>query len=304
MDMGECQLVTGREEDKLNIYVKELYKSYKKKPVLSGIHLSFSGVYGLLGPNGAGKTTLMKILAGLEPFHSGKVYADKKLISSKSYVKKTELIGYLPQNFMIYPDLTVYQVLEHIAVLQRLSVPNTSLKIHEVLEQVNLKLHKNKRMKELSGGMRRRVGIAQLLLRKPSVLLFDEPTAGLDIEERVRFRNLLKQLGRVHTVIISSHLVEDIEFLCDNIGVIRNGKVLFEGSPLHLKKKADQYVFQLQVNHYELDEVIANYEVIQLDDEGTHVLVRILSNKPVGKAVPPRLIDGYLTLLKVSQSHE
>lgn len=304
MDMGGCRFITEREENRLNIYVKELNKSFKKRPILSDIHLTFSGVYGLLGPNGAGKTTLMKILAGLESFNAGMVYADEILISSKSYVKKTEIIGYLPQDFMVYPDLTVQQVLEHIAVLQGEPVDNTSPKILAVLEQVNLKLHSNKRMKELSGGMRRRVGIAQLLLRNPSVLLFDEPTAGLDIEERVRFRNLLKQLGKDHTVVISSHLVEDIEFLCDHIGVIKNGDVLFEGSPLELKREASQYVFQLQINHQELDEVISKHEVIQLDDEGTHILVRILSSEPIGKAVHPRLIDGYLSLLKVSHSHE
>src|SRR5690625_4195415 len=157
-------------------------------------------------------------------------------------------------------------------------------------------------MKELSGGMRRRVGIAQLLLRKPSVLLFDEPTAGLDIEERVRFRNLLKKLGKNHTVIISSHLVEDIEFLCNRIGIIKDGHVLFEGNPQELKEKANKQVYQLEIVPEQLDKVISKYEVIQLDDNGTHILVRFLSNEHIGVEVPPRLIDGYLTLLKENRS--
>jgi len=303
MDMGRCKAISGRGGGKLKIQVKNLKKSFKKKIILSDIELSFSGVYGLLGPNGAGKTTLMKILAGLESFDSGQICLDDKLISSKSYVRKTAAIGYLPQEFMVYPDLTVHEVLKHIAVLQGIPVKDTSLKIKPVLEQVNLSQHRYKRMKELSGGMRRRVGIAQLLLRNPSILLFDEPTSGLDIEERVRFRNLLKQLGKNHTVIICSHLVEDIEFLCDHIGIIKNGNVLFEGSPIELKRMAGDYVYQLKINHEELDEVISTHEVVQLDDEGTHVLVRILSNEVHEKSVPPRLVDGYLTLLKGSHTY-
>lgn len=302
--MGRCGATCGREESPVNIYTKELNKSYKKKLVLSDVTLSFSGIYGLLGPNGAGKTTLMKILAGLEPFQSGSVYLDDQLVSTKSYVKKIDTIGYLAQDFMVYPDLTAHQVLEHIAVLQGIKVSETAGMIEDVLEKVNLQEHGKKKMKELSGGMRRRVGIAQLLLRKPSVLIFDEPTAGLDIEERVRFRNLLKILGKEHTVIISSHLVEDIEFLCNRIGVIKDGKVLFEGDPQTLKEKANQKVYRLEVVPEKLDEIIVKYEVNQLDDNDSHIVVRFLSDKPVGEEVPPRLIDGYLTLLKESRMDE
>ncbi|MBN6206507.1 ATP-binding cassette domain-containing protein [Ralstonia pickettii] len=287
----------------MNITVKDLSKAYKKKLVLSEVHLSLSGVYGLLGPNGAGKTTLMKVLAGLESFQSGEVFLEEELISKRSYVNRIDTIGYLSQDFMIYPDLTVYQVLEHIAVLQGQKITESAEKIQDVLEKVNLQHHGKKKMKELSGGMRRRVGIAQLLLRKPTVLLFDEPTAGLDIEERVRFRNLLKKLGKYHTVIISSHLVEDIEFLCNRIGIIKDGIVLFEGDPQELKEKANKQVYQIEIVSEQLDEIISKYEVIQLDDNGSHILVRILSNEPIGVKVPPRLIDGYLTLLKESRIH-
>ncbi|GIO22091.1 ATP-binding cassette domain-containing protein [Oceanobacillus sp. J11TS1] len=288
----------------MNIYVEGLCKAFKKKSVLSDVHLSFSGVYGLLGPNGAGKTTLMKILAGLESFQSGIVYMDEQVISTKSYVKKIDAIGYLSQDFMVYPELTVYQVLEHIAVLQGKKVTETAEKIHDVLKKVNLQHQEKKKMKELSGGMRRRVGIAQLLLREPSVLLFDEPTAGLDIEERVRFRNLLKKLGKHHLVIISSHLVEDIEFLCNRIGIIKDGNVLFEGKPQELKEKANEQVYQLEIRPEELDDVIGKQEVIQMEDNGSRILVRFLSDEPIGEVVSPRLIDGYLTILKASYIHE
>jgi ABC-2 type transport system ATP-binding protein len=289
----------------LDIYIEGLTKVIKKKQILSDVTLSISGIYGLLGPNGAGKTTLMKILAGLTDFNAGRVFLGEELISTNNHVKRTDHIGYLPQDFMIYPELKVYEVLEHIAILQG-SKPSTSYhnQIKEVVEQVNLSDHVNKKMRELSGGMRRRVGIAQLLLRKPSVLIFDEPTAGLDIRERVRFRNLLKQLGKRHTVIISSHIVEDIEFLCTKIGIIENGKLLFEGGPEELKKKAAHCTYEMNVPFEELDEIMATKEVVQMSEEPSHVVVRVLSDEPIGQRVSPRLMDGYLALLKEAAAYE
>jgi ABC-type multidrug transport system ATPase subunit len=283
----------------MEVKVEGLTKIIKKQKILSDVTLNISGIYGLLGPNGAGKTTLMKILASLTDFHSGKVLIDKKTISSKSYVKRTDTIGYLPQEFMIYPDLEVYEVLKHITILQGGKSSAMHLKqIKSVVEQVNLSDHIHKKMRELSGGMRRRVGIAQLLLRNPSILLFDEPTAGLDIEERIRFRNLLKQLGTSHTVVISSHIVEDIEFLCTKIGIIRNGRVLFEGEPDKLKKKAESCIYEIKVPHDKLDEIIKTKNVVQMNEESSHIVVRLLSDEPIGRSVSPRLMDGYLALLK------
>lgn len=288
----------------MEIHVQELTKIIKKQPILSNVNLSFSGIYGLLGPNGAGKTTLMKILASLTEFNAGSVQIDGEVISTATYVKRTDYIGYLPQDFMIYPELKMYEVLEHIAILQgNKSSVSYDTQIQEVVKQVNLSDHLYKKMRELSGGMRRRVGIAQLLLRKPSILLFDEPTAGLDIEERIRFRNLLKQLGKRHTVIISSHIVEDIEFLCTKIGVIKNGEVLFEGSPEELKHKAAHYTYEINIPLEKLDEVIATKEVVQMNEEPSHIVVRVLSDDPIGQPVSPRLMDGYLALLKEA-THE
>jgi len=281
------------------IQLTGLTKSLKKHTILSDLNLSITGVYGLLGPNGAGKTTLMKILSGAVPFTSGFVSLNGEPISSKSSVKRTDEIGYLPQDFMIYPELKMLDVLEHIAVLQGMTTTSLIRKrIDEVVEQVNLTPHLYKKMKELSGGMRRRVGIAQLLLRNPNVLLFDEPTAGLDIEERIRFRNLLKQLGQHHLVMISSHIVEDIEFLCTKIGVIRNGQVLFEGSAEQLKEKASGSIWEMKVELKDLDQVISTNEVVQMEEEESHIVVRVLSSEVLGERVSPRLMDGYLALLK------
>ncbi|MFC0299079.1 ATP-binding cassette domain-containing protein [Geobacillus jurassicus] len=285
------------------VTIEGLTKIMKKKAILSDVSLSISGVYGLLGPNGAGKTTLMRILAGLLDFNHGRVSLGDERISTGTRVRRVKDIGYLPQDFMIYPELTMYEVLEHIAVLQGEHPAACRPKIEEVIEQVNLSSHMNKKMRELSGGMRRRVGIAMLLLREPSILLFDEPTAGLDIRERVRFRNLLKRLGNDRTIVISSHLVEDIEFLCTKIGVLDRGAVLFEGSPDALKQKAAPYTYELDVPFGELDSIMATKEVVQIREEPSHVVVRVLSEEPLGRRVSPRLMDGYLALLKEAESH-
>ncbi|MBW7643271.1 ATP-binding cassette domain-containing protein [Geobacillus thermoleovorans] len=285
------------------VVIEGLTKIVKKKPILSDVSLTLSGVYGLLGPNGAGKTTLMRIVAGLLEFNAGRVSLGDEPISTGTRVKRVNEIGYLPQEFMMYPELTMYEVLEHLAVLQGEHPAACRSKIEKVIEQVNLSSHINKKMRELSGGMRRRVGIAMLLLREPSILLFDEPTAGLDIRERVRFRNLLKRLGHDHTIVISSHLVEDIEFLCTKIGVLDRGTVLFEGSPDELKQKAAPYTYELEVPFAELDSIMATNEVVQMSEEPSHVVVRVLSEEPIGRRVAPRLMDGYLALLKEAETH-
>ncbi|MFB4159038.1 ATP-binding cassette domain-containing protein [Geomicrobium sp. JSM 1781026] len=285
----------------MKVSINGVSKKYKKTFVLRNVDLEFAGVYGLLGPNGAGKTTLMKIIAGMERLHEGEVYVDDVLMSKRSYVKRTDLIGYLPQDFMVYPDLSVYEVLEHIAHLQGMHALKIPGEIRRIIDLVHLAEHVQKKMNNLSGGMRRRVGIAQLLLRNPQVLVFDEPTAGLDIDERIRFRNLLRRLGATHTVIISSHLVEDIEFLCNRIGIIRKGVVLFEGTPSELKSFAKDVVFEHHVKHDQLDGIIDHEEVIQLEDHNEYVIVRVLTQHPgkeAGVRVEPRLIDGYLSLLR------
>ncbi|WP_146547469.1 ATP-binding cassette domain-containing protein [Rummeliibacillus suwonensis] len=284
----------------MDLYIKDLSKKMKKQTILSQLSLHITGIYGLLGPNGAGKTTVMKIIAGLSKMDDGEVFLNEELISRGTYVKRVGSIGYLPQDFQFYPQLTIFEVLEHIAVLQGIVDPSLIAKeIDEVLEVVNLSEQRHKKIHELSGGMRRRVGIAQLLLRKPSILIFDEPTAGLDIEERIRFRNLLKVLGGNHTIIISSHIVEDIEFLCTKIGVIRKGKKLFEGAPDALKNYARHKTFDLLISKEDLDDFILKHEVVYLEEQEEKIRVRILSEEDnIGKPVSPRLMDGYLALLQ------
>ena len=272
----------------------------KKRYILHDIQLNIQGVYGLIGPNGAGKTTLMKFLAGLIKAENGSVLINGEEYLTKKYIRSNSMIGYLPQEFMVYPDITVYDVLNHIAVLQGIGQKQERHQlIMEVLEKVNLLNHEYKKMNELSGGMRRRVGIAQLLMRKPSILLFDEPTAGLDIEERIRFRNLLKSLSKSHMVIISSHIVEDIEFLCTKIGVLKEGQMVFEGSPEELNKQAQGFVYEKDVAEVELDELMLLKNVVQIKENGDFYTVRLFSTQPEeGEIVKPQLIDGYLAIVR------
>ncbi|MGH1443098.1 MAG: ATP-binding cassette domain-containing protein, partial [Exiguobacterium profundum] len=206
------------------IQVEHIVKRYKKHMALDHVSLNIEGIYGLLGSNGAGKTTLMKIICGLTNASGGNIRVNGQSMMKRKYANTAGMIGFLAQDFNVYPSLSVNEVLFHLALLQGIvDRKKQESVIQQALERVNLTDKSNLKMEELSGGMRRRVGIAQLLLREPEILVFDEPTAGLDIEERIRFRNLLRDLSHDHTIIISSHIVEDIEFLCTKIGLLSDG---------------------------------------------------------------------------------
>lgn len=283
------------------IKIENLNKRIKKHHILSNVSLNIEGIYGLIGPNGAGKTTLMKILSSLISMNAGTIEMDGKSIIKGKYVKQNTVIGYLPQDFMVYPNISLEEALDHIAMLQgMMNKHERKIKIHQAIKEVNLQGHEHKKMVELSGGMRKRVGIAQLLLGNPSILIFDEPTAGLDIEERIRFRNLLRNLGKDRTVVISSHIVEDIEFLSTKIGVLKNGRVLFEGTPTELKALAKDCVWEYQAEIDALDEMMKYKQVVQVNEENEGINIRVFSSEieEGAKPVEPRLIDGYLAAVK------
>lgn len=284
------------------IQVSGVSKVIKKKKVLENINLNIEGIYGLIGPNGAGKTTLMKILSSLTSVNEGNVQINGENYVHGKYVKANKSVAYLPQDFMVYPKITVYDTLNHIALLRGIMDEKVRReRILNSLEQVNLLEHQEMKMSELSGGMRKRVGICQLLLDKPSFLLFDEPTAGLDIEERIRFRNLLKKLGNSHTIVISSHIIEDIEFLATKIGIIKKGYVLFEGTPENLKKKGEGKIWDRNIPIEELNEFISNQDVISISDEENSVNIKVFSKNPLNlnyKLATPKLVDGYLSVIR------
>lgn len=213
----------------MEIVISNLSKNYGKKKVLDNVSLTVSsGMYGLLGPNGSGKTSLMRILATLLVPDSGEVMINGVSIKDTSRIR--ELVGYLPQDFSIYRNMSVYGAMDYLGLLSGIPEKTRKERIITLLEQVNLKEKMGTRVRALSGGMKRRLGIAQALLHEPQVLVADEPTAGLDPEERIRFRNLLSEFADERIVIFSTHIASDIGAACENLGILNEGRLIFNGS--------------------------------------------------------------------------
>lgn len=213
---------------KTEINVEHLRKNFGKKLALNDVSLHLeAGMFGLLGRNGAGKTTLMRILATLLNKSGGEVSICGMPIEKSGEVRR--LIGYLPQDFSMYPNMSVYEAMDYLGVLSQLPNSERKERIPMLLEMVNLADCKGLKVKALSGGMKRRLGIAQAILHNPKILIVDEPTAGLDPEERVRFRNLLHDIAEDRIVILSTHIVEDIEKTCENIAILDKGTIIYNG---------------------------------------------------------------------------
>lgn len=214
------------------IEVKDISKKYKRRVALENVSLQFhTGIYGLLGPNGAGKTTLMRILAAVLEFDSGEVLIDGQKVRQEALRSH---IGYLPQKFSFYKGLTVEESLRHVAYMKNLKSEEIKFAVEQTLQEVNLTERRKERVGSLSGGMLRRLGIAQAVLGEPELLLADEPTVGLDPEERQRFRHLLSKISKDRAVLISTHIVEDVELISDNIIIMSEGRVLAQGACDHV----------------------------------------------------------------------
>ncbi|WP_333781268.1 ABC transporter ATP-binding protein [Oceanirhabdus sp. W0125-5] len=285
----------------MEIKISNLCKNYGAKNALKDINLKFEkGMYGLLGPNGAGKTTLMRILTTLIPKTSGEVTIGELNIKNKKRIR--EIIGYLPQDFSMYGNMSIYEAMDYLAILSGIkNKKQRRLKIDELLEKVNLTPHKKVKVRALSGGMKRRLGIAQALINNPKVLIVDEPTAGLDPEERIRFRNLLRDFSEDRVVILSTHIVEDVEFTCENLAILKEGKVRFNGKVSELLKKAEDKVWSFNINREKLDDIRKEYEILSTVSEGDTVRVRVLSeSKPYETAekMVPNIEDAYMRVMK------
>lgn len=212
----------------MQLIADRLTKQYQNKIAVDRVSLQLrEGVYGLLGANGAGKTTLIRMLCGVLKPTGGSVTFDGLDASSELYRAK---LGYLPQDFGYYPDFTGISFLMYMAALKGLDKSQAKWKISELLELVSLQDDAKKKIKTYSGGMKQRLGIAQALLNNPKLLILDEPTAGLDPKERVRFRNLLARLGKDSTVLLSTHIVSDIEHIADRILMMKEGQLIYEGT--------------------------------------------------------------------------
>lgn len=286
----------------MEIVLQGLTKTYRGgMRALSGVDLTIpTGMYGLLGPNGAGKTTLMRILAGiLRPTH-GTVWIgehDCGTESGRVAVKRT--LGYLPQELGLYPDLSAREFLDYIGILK--GVEDRAARhrrVDELLETVALANVANRKLKTFSGGMKRRVGIAQALLNDPQLLIVDEPTAGLDPEERIRFRNLLADLAGNRTVLLSTHIVEDVAQTCRMLAVLAGGQVRFGGSVAELVQAACGKVWTVTTNGPKPN---GDFTVVSTLHLGTAVQYRLIGEPaPLTGAVPaaPSLEDGYVWLMR------
>lgn len=270
----------------MELSVDRLTKQYGRKIAVDCVSMVLKpGVYGLLGENGAGKTTLMRMLCAILESTAGEVFLDGREITSMG-ADYRDLLGYLPQDFGYYPNYTAKEFLLYMAALKGIPRSMAGKRTKELLEVVGLGEAASKKVKTFSGGMKQRVGIAQALLNQPKILVLDEPTAGLDPKERVRFRNLISDYAADRIVILSTHIVSDIEAIADEVLLMKKGKLVSQGTVSELTKQAEGRVWELTVTPAEAKIWQEKAAVANLRHEGEQVVLRILSdNKPAEEAV-------------------
>lgn len=279
------------------IVVKDVCKRYGNFTALEDINLEFSnGLYGLLAPNGAGKTTLIKMLATLISPSSGEIqYNGENIVSMDQRYR--ELLGFLPQQFGFYKNYSPAQYLFYLAALKGIPKQQARVKIDELLAKVALSDVKHKKMKKFSGGMIQRVGIAQALLNDPKILILDEPTAGLDPKERARFRHLLTDLARERLVIISTHIVSDIESIANEIIMIKNKRLLYKDSVEQICETLRDAVYETTVDFGQLDEFRKRFVLLSEKQEYGKMIVRFIHKGDKEEEwipVHPQLEDVFL----------
>lgn len=292
----------------MEISTTNLTKTYGGNvQALRGVNLHIqTGMFGLLGPNGAGKTTLMRILAGiLQPSGGEALVGNYTLTSARDRTAIKRVLGYLPQELGMYPDLSARDFLDYIALLKGLSdKAQRQRRVDRMLELVSLTNVAHRKIKTYSGGMKRRVGIAQALLNDPQLLIVDEPTAGLDPEERIRFRNLLSELGGDRVVILSTHIVEDIAQTCQNVAVMTHGRVIFSGTAFDLVQAAQGHVWHVVTSG---EKPGGDVMIISTIHQGSEVHYRVLGT-PASRehATPgePGLEEGYMWLIRAQQPEQ
>lgn len=281
----------------MELSIDRLTKQYGRKIAVDCVSTVLrSGVYGLLGENGAGKTTLMRMLCAILEPTSGEVFLDGREVTSMGGDYR-DLLGYLPQDFGYYPNYTAKEFLLYMAALKGIPRDVAGSRTKELLEVVGLSESASKKIKTFSGGMKQRVGIAQALLNEPKLLILDEPTAGLDPKERVRFRNMISDYAAGRIVILSTHIVSDIEAIADEVLLMKKGKLVSQGTVSELTKEVEGKVWELTVPQTETKGWQDKAAVANLRHEGEQVVLRILAEeKPAVGAVPceATLEDLYL----------
>ena len=291
----------------MQLAIENVTKRYSKGAVaLRNFSLELRpGVLGLLGPNGAGKTTLMSILATITKATEGRVLWNANDVARNPDMLRA-VLGYLPQDFGVYPNLNAVEFLEYLAAVKGLDAATAKRRINELLELVNLTEARKRPLGGYSGGMRQRVGIAQALLNDPELLIVDEPTAGLDPEERVRFRNLLSDLSGERIVILSTHIVSDVEATATDIALIAKGTLVAHATPEALLFRVEGHVWEWVIPSSELTRAKEQFLISSTTRRSDGVHVRVLSDQAPANAVPvaPNLEDAYLFCLSQHRAGE
>ncbi len=259
------------------------------------------GILGLLGPNGAGKSTLLKMIATVSKPTEGLISLNKNnIVKDANYMRKQ--LGFLPQDFGVYPNLNAYEFLEYMAAMKGIGGTNLKPRIAQLLDGLNLMDAAKKPIGSYSGGMKQRVGIAQALLNNPKIVIFDEPTVGLDPEERVRFRNLISDLANDCIVILSSHIVSDIDTIADQVAILKNGSLVTHGNQEQIIKNVTNMVFVTTIKKEQLPQFKTEHTVVSTTRKDGDLMVRYISERPIENSVKKEanLEDAYLYLTKTN----
>ncbi len=281
----------------MELRIENLTKQYGDTLAVNNLNITLTGgVYGLLGANGAGKTTLMRLLCDIQKPTCGHIsYNGQKI--SECGERYRNVLGYLPQDFGYYPGFTAWRFLEYMSAIKGLPRAFARERSLTLLEEVGLLPVKDKKIKTFSGGMKQRLGIAQAMLNDPRVLILDEPTAGLDPKERVHFRNLISAFSQNKIVLLSTHIVSDIEYIAGNILVMKKGQLILRGSPAKILEAVNGKVWECRVANEKVSSLMERFNIGNLRQEDNQSLLRIISDvKPLDEAVSvsPNLEDLYL----------
>lgn len=281
----------------MELKLNNLTKKFGDFTAVDHVNLTMTnGVYGLLGVNGAGKTTLMRMLCTLVKPTGGTItYGGKNILQLDGGYRK--LLGYLPQEFGFYPEFTVQDYLLYIASIKGIRPAVAKKRAKELIGKVGLAKAANKKMRTLSGGMKRRAGIAQAMLNDPRILILDEPTAGLDPNERIRFRNLISELSEERLVLLSTHIVSDIEYIANEIWLMKDGRIIQQGTLDQMLSSMSEQVWVGHVEKQRVSGLISQYKISNMKAEGNAVELRIISREqpmPGAVCVQPTLEDVFL----------